>query len=217
MKLALALLVVAGCTDDVSYGAVQVIDLGQERVSLRACLDADFLSCEGEDVVLHATHDGAQDDMTYAGWFFPQHHGSVELGDRSAPFVISDGRARVHAQLPPAFELATTTVEPITAGDSVALTWRGADYPMVWSIGYECPREGTSPKYGNSMGDTIDDDGEHTITVARLAELMDEPSTSGCEVEIELSRVREGDVDDGFRAERATAIVRRLVTVTFAR
>lgn len=210
---ALVLIAAVGCTDDVSYGEVQLIDRGDETVALRACLDAELFSCAGQEVVLTATHDGARDEMTYGGFLFAEHHGALPLGSRSAPFLVIDGTAVVEMRLPPAFELSASTDAPLGPRDSVTLHWAAARMPMVWSVDYSCPREGTTPRLGGALGDTISDDGSLVLTGARIAEVIGESSV-GCSVELELSRVREGDVDDAFRAERATAIVRRSVTLS---
>ena len=46
-------LAVAGCTgDEVSFGEVEVIAIGNGRARVRACLDAEFLSCSGEAIAL---------------------------------------------------------------------------------------------------------------------------------------------------------------------
>ena len=211
MRWALALVVLAACTDgDVTFGQVQAIEDGSGRLEVRACLDAQLFSCDGADVELTATNAASSGTLKYSGIFFPEHVGWISLAERDADVVVADGGARVVMTLPPAFDLASDASGPLTAADSVKLTWRGTGDPMVWRASGTCE---TLPTYPSTGIHTIDDDGEMEVSVARLEELMERP-LAGCDVEIELSRVFRGSVDDEFRAENATGIARRTATVT---
>jgi hypothetical protein len=203
-------MVVAACADDVTFGQVQAIEDGSGKLEVRACLDATLFNCGGEDVELTATNAGSSGTLKYSGIFFPEHVGRIELGQRDEDVVVADGDARVVMTLPTAFDLTSDAVGPLTSADTVNLRWTGADEPLVWRANGTCE---VLPTYPGSGIYTIDDNGSLTITVARLEQLM-ERSLAGCDVEIELSRVVEGSVGDGFRAESATGIVRRTVTLT---
>jgi hypothetical protein len=204
MRWALLFVVMAACTDDVTFGQVQAIDDGSGRLKLTACLDAKLLSCGGGEVELTGTNGSSSATLKYSGLFFPEHIGAVDLADRDMPVVVADGDARVVMTLPTAFEL-TSEVTP----DAVAMRWIGADEPMIWTAGATCE---TRPTYPHALGDVIEDDGELTITFAHLEALLERP-LAGCTVDIELSRVFQGSLDDSFRAENATGIVRRTVSM----
>jgi hypothetical protein len=209
MRWALVFVVVGACTDDVTFGQVQAIDNGDGKLEMRACLDAQLFSCDAKDVELSATNAASSGTLKYSGIFFPEHMGWMPLGARDADVVVVDGDARVVMTLPTAFELTSDVTGPLTSADTVNLRWSGADEPLVWRANGTCD---TLPTYPSTGIYTTDDDGALTVTVARLEELM-ERSLVGCDVEIETSRVREGFVGDGFRADSATGIVRRTVTV----
>lgn len=210
MRWALVLVVFAACTDVVTFGQVQAIEDGSGRLQLRACLDAELFSCGGEDVVLTASHDGNAGQLKFAGLIFPEHIGSVLLGPRDEDVIVTDGDARVRMALPTAFEPTSDVTGPLHTGDTVHVRWTGADEPMVWTAHGTCD---VLPTYPSSGIETIDDDGSLDVSIAGLEQQM-ERSLSGCTVDLELSRVRDGDVGDGFRAENATGIVRRKVTVS---
>jgi hypothetical protein len=144
--------------------------------------------------------------MEYAGLIFPRHEGWMDLGDHDAPFTVTDGDHDVVMQLPTPFDLDGQPAGPLRRGDRLSLSWEGAGEPMVWITSYTCDDGGG----GGVVGDTIDDDGSLEIAVDRIADDIGRPPP--CMVGIELSRVREGTVDDGFRAERGTAIERRAVS-----
>ena len=210
MRWALALIVVAACTDDVTFGQVQAIDDGSGMLHMQACLDAQLFSCDGANVVLTTAHDDSAGTMKFAGLVFPQHFGSLPLGSVNTPIVVADGDARVEMRLPTAFELTSDVAAPVHSADTVHVQWTGADEPLVWRAEGTCK---ALPTYPSSGIETIDDDGALDVSIAALEKQM-ERSLSGCTVDIELSRVREGTVDSSFRAESATGIVRRTVTVT---
>jgi hypothetical protein len=203
-------MVVAACTSDVTFGQVEAIDDGSGMLDMRACLDAQLFSCDGQSVVLTTVHDDSAGTMTFAGIIFPRHVGSLPLGNAETPIVVADGDARVEMRLPTAFEPTSDVTGPLHSADTVHVRWHGADEPMVWHAHGTC---NVLPTYPSGTIETIDDDGTLDVSIAALEKQM-ERSLSGCAVDIELSRVREGSVDDAFRAESATGIVRRTVTVT---
>lgn len=210
MRWALALVVMAACTDDVTFGQVQAIEDGSGMLQMRACLDAELFSCDGQDVILTATHDDASAALKFSGVFFPEHVGVLPLGSRKTKIVVADGDARAVMTLPTSFAVVTDASGPLHAADTIQLSWGAAGEPLVWQANATCA---TTPTYPSTGIETIEDDGALTVTVASLEKRM-ERSLAGCDVDIELSRVREGSVDDGFRAESATGIVRRTARVT---
>jgi hypothetical protein len=214
-------LLVAGCSDDVDYGEVQVIDTGAERVQLRACIDGKLFDCNGEDTVLIGEHAGQSTEMKFSGLFFPEHAGFLELGDRTKPFVVREGNQRVEMLLPPAFDVIGAPAEPLGPSDRVELTWRAAEMGMRWDVGYACPADiMVAPrKTGSVAYGTIDDDGSVELAMDTVVRALDADhvTMTECAIEVQFSRVREGSVDDGFRASRGTAITRRTVNVPFVR
>jgi hypothetical protein len=218
---AIALVLFAvGCNEDVNYGEVQVIDTGSERVELRACLDGELFDCNGETIVLIAEHGGQSSEMKFSGIFFPEHHAYLDLADRTEPFVVRQDDQAAELVLPPAFELSGQPAEPLGPHDRLALTWQGANMGMRWDVEYACPDAATnSMKRGAVTNSTIEDDGSIELEMDAVVRALDADavSLSECTIELQFSRVREGSVDDGFHAERSTAITRRTVDIAFVR
>ena len=211
MRILLIGLLAVGCTtsDRVTFGPVQVVANGNESVHVKACLDAEFVSCNAEQVELSVLHDGETMAMPYSGILFrPMHQAYVELGRHDEPFVISDGQRNVVLTLPTPFDLSGQPEGPLHPGDHLDLRWSAGGEPMVWTTSYQCEFGGT----GGVVGDTIEDDGSLTISMDRIVSDIDRDLP--CEIEIEVSRVFEGVVDEGFLADRGTAIERRSVSFT---
>jgi hypothetical protein len=213
-----ALVALAGCDNEVTFGEVQVIDLGTGRTTVRACIDAGFLSCEKPTTPITVTHDGVTTDMPYDGFFFPENTTTIATGDREAPFTVSDGHSDVVMTLPKPFDLVREADGVLGPGDKLVLHWDAAGAPMIWFVNFSCTAtEDQDGGGGFAAGETIDDDGSLVIEADQIMQLVDHEDPSLCEIVIELNRAHEGTVESGFHAERGTAIERRELPIELVR
>ena len=195
----------AACADDVVFGDLKVISTGGERVLADACFDAQILGCGDPMFELEVHHAGASAPMPYVGFLFPRNQGLIDLIDHSEPFVITNGIAEARIELPEPFELEGVPDSPLSVDETIELSWEGGGEPMRWDFNYDCPSSS-----GAMSGDVIDDSGALEISMARIAADIDDfvGAAPPCAIEIRVSRVRVGEIDDlGF--ELATGIERR--------
>jgi len=209
------LAILVGCTDDdaTQLGDVKVVDDGGTRAFASACLDADFLDCNGEDTTLVLNHEGIGTPMPFEGFLFPLHQCEAPLVDPITEFDITDGRLHARMFLPPRFELDRLAEEIVelsssdASTDSVTVSWERGDSPMRWDVEYTCDMGG-----GGAVGEDIDDgDGRLVLFAKQLVDRLpeDRRGDTTCVFTVKLSRVQRGKMDDDFPATLATGIQQR--------
>lgn len=200
-----ATLPLIGCGDDVVFGDLQIVSSGGDRVLADACFDAQLIGCNDPMIELVVSHAGARAPMPYEGFLFPRNQAVIDLIDRAEPFVIAGGGGEARIDLPPPFELEGVPESPLSVDETIELSWEGAGEPMRWGFSYDC--ESSS---GAIAGDIIDDSGTLEISMARIAADIDDfvGATPPCAIEIRVSRVRVGTIDD-LDFDLATGIERR--------
>lgn len=217
MLFALATLSTAACTTfdpgDIKGGYVHVTSTGTGTVDVRACLDPSLLLfCEGKEINLAVTHDGASTAMPYSGIFQPDHSASVPMGNHDAMFDVSDGTNHAVIALPPELDLIAPPEDLRTRADVLHVTWTAAGGAMDWRVSYACPAVNGGVLVGEGYVAALPDTGAADLPVETIAAMIDQspsPITGTCDATITVERLRDGQIDPAFHAIEATGISMR--------
>ena len=106
--------------------------------------------------------------------------------------TVDDGAPNSTCTLPPAFEIATEPGAELSRSADFVIEWdlAGASDVMSWELEGPCIQTVT--------GSISDDSGSATITAGMVQKREGEGVEDQCEVTLEISRSRDGDLDPGY-------------------
>jgi hypothetical protein len=199
---------VTGCSDfdpDLVKGDIVIESQGGETVRARACIGGG-LDCR--DTKLFLQHDGAETEMRFTGFIFPEHMAEIPIGNALDNYQITNGRGRAVILLPPPFDLGSQERRSVGRDQTVRVTWEPAGMPMKWSFEYACGNGGGFVNGGRAD----DDEGVLEAEMSILADHLD-GDVASCSGAIVLERIRRGSVQN-LDADGASGVQTRFVPFT---